>query len=152
MMDPARPLGPGLGYHEETTGYLGSTGNLCIAAVRGWLFWRQRHLAFSSRERQRTDEHCDARAWLGDDSLRRVALHRMPIASQVGLSQLHYGILLVIAMGIGIFIPPIGIGFYVCCAVCETTSVAVSPCSLHAASSRPWPLDSWESSAPYSVR
>jgi tripartite ATP-independent transporter DctM subunit len=45
----------------------------------------------------------------------------MPIASQVGLSQLHYGILLVIAMGIGIFIPPIGIGFYVCCAVCETT-------------------------------
>ena len=45
----------------------------------------------------------------------------MPIASQVGLSQLHYGILLVIAMGIGIFIPPIGIGFYVCCAVCDTT-------------------------------
>ena len=45
----------------------------------------------------------------------------MPIASQVGVSQLHYGIILVIAMGIGIFIPPIGIGFYVCCAVCETT-------------------------------
>jgi tripartite ATP-independent transporter DctM subunit len=45
----------------------------------------------------------------------------MPIARQVGVSQLHYGIILVIAMGIGIFIPPIGIGFYVCCAVCETT-------------------------------
>ena len=45
----------------------------------------------------------------------------MPIASQVGVNQLHYGIILVIAMGIGIFIPPIGIGFYVCCAVCETT-------------------------------
>jgi tripartite ATP-independent transporter DctM subunit len=45
----------------------------------------------------------------------------MPIASQVGVSQLHYGIILVIAMGIGIFIPPVGIGFYVCCAVCETT-------------------------------
>lgn len=45
----------------------------------------------------------------------------MPIARQVGVSQLHYGIILVIAMGIGIFIPPIGIGFYVCCAVCEAT-------------------------------
>ena len=45
----------------------------------------------------------------------------MPIASQVGVSQLHYGIMLVIAMGIGIFIPPVGIGFYVCCAVLDTT-------------------------------
>ncbi|HTU03457.1 MAG TPA: TRAP transporter large permease, partial [Candidatus Sulfotelmatobacter sp.] len=45
----------------------------------------------------------------------------MPIASEVGVSPLHYGIILVIAMGIGIFIPPVGIGFYVCCAVCDTT-------------------------------
>ena len=45
----------------------------------------------------------------------------MPIAGQVGLNQLHYGIMLVLAMGIGIFIPPVGNGFYVCCAVCETT-------------------------------
>jgi len=45
----------------------------------------------------------------------------MPIAAQVGLNQLHYGIMLVLAMGIGIFIPPVGNGFYVCCAVCETT-------------------------------
>jgi len=45
----------------------------------------------------------------------------MPIASQVGLSQLHYGIILVLAMGIGIFIPPAGNGFYVCCAVCGTS-------------------------------
>ena len=45
----------------------------------------------------------------------------MPIAGQLGVSLLHYGIILVIAMGIGIFIPPVGIGFYVCCAVCDTT-------------------------------
>jgi TRAP-type C4-dicarboxylate transport system permease large subunit len=45
----------------------------------------------------------------------------MPIAGQMGVSLLHYGIILVIAMGIGIFIPPVGIGFYVCCAVCDTT-------------------------------
>jgi tripartite ATP-independent transporter DctM subunit len=45
----------------------------------------------------------------------------MPIAGQVGISPLHYGIVLLIAMGIGLFMPPIGIGFYVSCAVCETT-------------------------------
>jgi tripartite ATP-independent transporter DctM subunit len=45
----------------------------------------------------------------------------MPIASQVGINQLHYGIVLLIAMGIGLFMPPVGVGFYVSCAVCETT-------------------------------
>ena len=45
----------------------------------------------------------------------------LPIAAQVGVSQLHYGLVLVIAMGIGCFIPPIGVGFYVTCAICETT-------------------------------
>ena len=37
------------------------------------------------------------------------------------MSQLHYGIVLMIAMGIGAFMPPIGVGFYVTCAICETT-------------------------------
>jgi tripartite ATP-independent transporter DctM subunit len=45
----------------------------------------------------------------------------MPIAGQVGIRPLHYGIVLLIAMGIGLFMPPIGVGFYVSCAVCETT-------------------------------
>ena len=45
----------------------------------------------------------------------------MPIAIQVGINPLHYGIVLLIAMGIGLFMPPIGVGFYVSCAVCETT-------------------------------
>ncbi len=45
----------------------------------------------------------------------------MPIASTVGVSQLHYGIVLLIAMGIGAFAPPVGVGFYFACAVCETT-------------------------------
>ncbi len=45
----------------------------------------------------------------------------MPIASKIGVNQLHYGIVLVIAMGIGAFIPPVGIGFYTTCAVCETS-------------------------------
>jgi tripartite ATP-independent transporter DctM subunit len=45
----------------------------------------------------------------------------LPIASRVGVNDLHYGIVLIIAMGIGTFIPPIGVGFYVTCAICETT-------------------------------
>lgn len=44
----------------------------------------------------------------------------MPIAGQIGLNELHYGIVLIIAMGIGAFLPPIGVGFYVCCAVMQT--------------------------------
>jgi tripartite ATP-independent transporter DctM subunit len=45
----------------------------------------------------------------------------LPIASRVGINQLHYGIVLLIAMGIGAFMPPVGVGFYFACAVCETT-------------------------------
>ena len=44
----------------------------------------------------------------------------LPIAGKIGISELHYGILLIIAMGIGAFIPPAGVGFYVCCAVMRT--------------------------------
>ena len=44
----------------------------------------------------------------------------LPIAGKIGLSELHYGIVLIIAMGIGAFIPPAGVGFYVCCAIART--------------------------------
>ncbi len=50
----------------------------------------------------------------------------LPIAGQIGLSRLHYGIVLVIAMGIGAFMPPTGVGFYVCCAVMRTSVEATS--------------------------
>lgn len=41
----------------------------------------------------------------------------LPIATAVGIPRLHYGIVLLIAMGIGAFLPPLGVGFYVSCAV-----------------------------------
>lgn len=44
----------------------------------------------------------------------------LPIAGQIGLSQLHFGIVLLIAMGIGAFLPPVGVGFYVACAIMRT--------------------------------
>lgn len=44
----------------------------------------------------------------------------LPLAAKLGISQLHYGIVLLIAMGIGAFLPPLGVGFYVACAVART--------------------------------
>ncbi len=44
----------------------------------------------------------------------------LPIAGQIGLSELHYGIVLLIAMGVGAFLPPAGVGFYVACAIMRT--------------------------------
>ena len=43
----------------------------------------------------------------------------MPIANSLGIDSIHYGIVILLAMGIGIFIPPIGICFYISCAVAE---------------------------------
>src|SRR5258708_7091282 len=40
-----------------------------------------------------------------------------PIAGKLGLSDLHYALVLIIAMGIGGFMPLAGVGFYVCCAI-----------------------------------
>jgi TRAP-type C4-dicarboxylate transport system permease large subunit len=44
----------------------------------------------------------------------------LPIAGGIGLSELHYGIVLLIAMGAGAFLPPAGVGFYVACAIMRT--------------------------------
>jgi tripartite ATP-independent transporter DctM subunit len=55
----------------------------------------------------------------------------MPIAVQVGVNPVHYSMILLIAMGTGAFMPPVGIGFYICCAICkssiETSSRAMVP-------------------------
>lgn len=43
-----------------------------------------------------------------------------PIAVQLGYHPLHFGIVLVIAMGIGLFSPPFGLGMYATCAIAGT--------------------------------
>ncbi|MHB1653299.1 MAG: TRAP transporter large permease [Desulfitobacteriaceae bacterium] len=45
----------------------------------------------------------------------------LPIAPQFGINPLQLGIVLIIAMGIGAFLPPIGVGAYVCVSVSKTT-------------------------------
>jgi tripartite ATP-independent transporter DctM subunit len=41
----------------------------------------------------------------------------VPLAPQAGVDPLHYGIVLLVAMGIGAFLPPLGVGFYIACSV-----------------------------------
>lgn len=41
----------------------------------------------------------------------------LPVAIRFGIEPLQYGIVLCIAMGIGVFMPPVGIGYYVACAI-----------------------------------
>jgi tripartite ATP-independent transporter DctM subunit len=43
----------------------------------------------------------------------------MPIAAQLGINGVQYATVLILAMGVGAFMPPVGIGFYVACAVAE---------------------------------
>jgi tripartite ATP-independent transporter DctM subunit len=41
----------------------------------------------------------------------------VPVAAQIGIGGLHFGVLLVIAMGIGLFAPPLGLGLYGACLI-----------------------------------
>jgi len=41
----------------------------------------------------------------------------VPVASKLGIAPLHYGVVLVIAMGIGLFAPPLGLGLYGACLI-----------------------------------
>ena len=41
----------------------------------------------------------------------------LPVAIRFGIEPLQYGMVLCVAMGIGVFMPPVGIGYYVACAI-----------------------------------
>ena len=40
-----------------------------------------------------------------------------PIANQLGIHEVHYAMVVILAMGIGLFAPPFGVGYYVACAI-----------------------------------
>ena len=44
-----------------------------------------------------------------------------PIARDVGVNEVHYAIVAILAMGVGLFAPPFGVGYYASCAIggCE---------------------------------
>ena len=40
-----------------------------------------------------------------------------PIARQVGVHEVHYAMVVILSMGIGLFSPPFGVGYYCACAI-----------------------------------
>ena len=46
-----------------------------------------------------------------------------PIAMQFGIDPLHYGILIIASIGIGVFLPPIGVGLFIACAIAKLNIV-----------------------------
>jgi tripartite ATP-independent transporter DctM subunit len=40
-----------------------------------------------------------------------------PIARMVGVHEVHYAMIIILAMGIGLFAPPFGVGYYAACAI-----------------------------------
>jgi tripartite ATP-independent transporter DctM subunit len=51
-----------------------------------------------------------------------------PIAERVGVNEIHYAIVTLLAMSIGLFAPPFGVGYYGACAVgkCEPDAAALA--------------------------
>jgi tripartite ATP-independent transporter DctM subunit len=62
----------------------------------------------------------------GLPSLNVLAPLLIPIAGKLGINEVHYSLVLIITMGIGGFMPLVGVGFYVCCAVmrCDIESAS----------------------------
>jgi TRAP-type C4-dicarboxylate transport system permease large subunit len=40
-----------------------------------------------------------------------------PIARAVGVHEVHYAMIIILAMGVGLFAPPFGVGYYAACAI-----------------------------------
>jgi len=40
-----------------------------------------------------------------------------PIARQLGIHEVHYAMVVVLSMGLGLFAPPLGVGYYTACAI-----------------------------------
>ena len=40
-----------------------------------------------------------------------------PIAQRVGINEIHYAMVVILSMGLGLFTPPFGIGYYISCAI-----------------------------------
>jgi TRAP-type C4-dicarboxylate transport system permease large subunit len=42
-----------------------------------------------------------------------------PIAKAMGINDVHYAMVAIFAMGLGLFAPPFGVGFYAACAIAK---------------------------------
>jgi len=50
----------------------------------------------------------------------------LPIATQFGIDPVHFGIILIANMGIGLFLPPVGLGVFIGCSIGKVTIAEVT--------------------------
>jgi C4-dicarboxylate transporter DctM subunit len=50
----------------------------------------------------------------------------LPIATQFGIDPIHFGIILIANMGIGLFLPPVGLGVFIGCSIGKVTMAEVT--------------------------
>ena len=50
----------------------------------------------------------------------------LPIATQFGIDPIHFGIILIANMGIGLFLPPVGLGVFIGCSIGKVTVAEVA--------------------------
>ncbi|GGK10265.1 ABC transporter permease [Pseudomonas matsuisoli] len=48
-----------------------------------------------------------------------------PLAEMLGIHPVHYAMVVILSMGIGLFAPPLGVGFYAACAISKVSSDGV---------------------------
>ena len=67
------------------------------------------------------------------------------MATRLGIDPIHYAIVIVAAVGIGLFLPPVGVGLFIACGIADiSVDRATAPCSLHrGALRRASPSSSW---------
>jgi TRAP-type C4-dicarboxylate transport system permease large subunit len=55
-----------------------------------------------------------------------------PIARAVGIHEVHYAMVVILAMGIGLFAPPFGVGYYTACAIGQSGGRHAADLGIHA--------------------
>ena len=48
-----------------------------------------------------------------------------PIAAQMGVSALHFSIIIVVCVGVGLFLPPVGVGLFIACGIARAPMTGV---------------------------
>jgi TRAP-type C4-dicarboxylate transport system permease large subunit len=51
----------------------------------------------------------------------------MPVVARLGIDVIHYSTVVVAATGIGLFLPPIGVGFFIACGIANISGDRATP-------------------------
>ena len=54
----------------------------------------------------------------------------LPVAGQLGIHPIHYAIVIVAAVGIGLFLPPLGVGLFIACGIADVQVDRATPAML----------------------